>query len=31
MDRYKMAKRDNDNIYFEKVPPLSSLPVIQGN
>ena len=25
-----MAKRDNDSVYFEKVPSLISLPVIQG-
>ena len=28
--RYTMAKRDNDSVYFEKVPSLTSLPVIQG-
>ncbi len=28
--RYKVAKRDNDSVYFEKVPTLSSLPAIQG-
>ncbi len=30
MNRYKGAKRDNDSVYFEKVPTLSSLPAIQG-
>ncbi len=29
--RYKVAKRDNDSVYFEKVPNLSSLSAIQGN
>jgi len=29
-NRYKVAKRDNDSVYFEKVPTLSSLPAIQG-
>lgn len=24
------AKRDNDSVYFEKVPALSSLPAVQG-
>lgn len=28
--RYKIVKRDNDNVYFEKVPILSSLPAVQG-
>jgi len=30
-NRYKSIKRDNDSVYFEKVPTLSSLPVVQGN
>ncbi len=30
-NRYKAIKRDNDSVYFEKVPALSSLPVVQGN
>ncbi|CAF0735791.1 unnamed protein product [Adineta steineri] len=30
MEKYKSAKRDNDSVYFEKVPSLSSLPAIQG-
>ncbi|CAF1159923.1 unnamed protein product [Rotaria sp. Silwood1] len=30
MGKYKVAKRDNDSVYFEKVPTLSSLPAIQG-
>jgi hypothetical protein len=30
LNRYKGAKRDNDSVYFEKVPTLSSLPAIQG-
>lgn len=28
--RCKIAKRDNDSVYFEKVPALASLPTIQG-
>ena len=28
--RFKSAKRDNDCVYFEKVPTLASLPAIQG-
>lgn len=28
--RYKSAKRDNDSVYYEKVPTLASLPAIQG-
>ncbi|CAF1153019.1 unnamed protein product [Adineta ricciae] len=28
--KYKSMKRDNDNVYFEKVPTLSSLPVVRG-
>ncbi|CAF3260744.1 unnamed protein product [Rotaria sp. Silwood2] len=31
MGKYKIVKRDNDNVYFEKVPALSSLPTVQGN
>ncbi len=30
-NRYKAIKRDNDSVYFEKVPILSSLPAVQGN
>ena len=30
LNRYKAAKRDNDSVYFEKVPTLSNLPAIQG-
>jgi hypothetical protein len=30
LNRYKVAKRDNDSVYFEKVPALSSLPAVQG-
>jgi hypothetical protein len=30
-NRYKVAKRDNDSVYFEKVPTLASLPAIQGS
>ncbi|CAF1355817.1 unnamed protein product [Rotaria sordida] len=30
MGKYKVAKRDNDSVYFEKVPTLSSLPAVQG-
>ncbi|CAF1254501.1 unnamed protein product [Rotaria sordida] len=30
MEKYKIVKRDNDNVYFEKVPTLSSLPAVQG-
>ncbi|UJR14946.1 hypothetical protein I4U23_001927 [Adineta vaga] len=30
MGKYKVAKRDNDSVYFEKVPALSSLPAVQG-
>ncbi|CAF4180831.1 unnamed protein product [Rotaria sp. Silwood2] len=30
MGKYKIVKRDNDNVYFEKVPALSSLPTVQG-
>jgi hypothetical protein len=30
-NRYKAVKRDNDSVYFEKVPTLSSLPAVQGN
>jgi hypothetical protein len=30
-NRYKAIKRDNDSVYFEKVPTLSSLPAVQGN
>ncbi|CAF4256660.1 unnamed protein product [Rotaria socialis] len=30
MRKYKIAKRDNDNVYFEKIPALSSLPSVQG-
>jgi hypothetical protein len=30
LNRYKAIKRDNDSVYFEKVPALSSLPVVQG-
>lgn len=26
-----MAKRDNDSVYFEKVPALSSLAAVQGS
>ena len=29
-DRYKIAKRDNDSVYFEKVPSMTSLSAIQG-
>lgn len=29
-NRYKIVKRDNDNVYFEKVPSLTSLPAVQG-
>jgi hypothetical protein len=28
--KYKAAKRDNDSVYFDKVPALSSLPAIQA-
>ncbi len=28
--RYNAAKKDNDFIYHEKVPPLDSLPEIKG-
>jgi hypothetical protein len=31
LNRYKAIKRDNDSIYFEKIPTLSSLPAVQGN
>lgn len=30
VDRFKAAKRDNDCVYFEKVPALASLPAVQG-
>ncbi|CAF1156375.1 unnamed protein product [Rotaria sp. Silwood1] len=30
MEKYKIVKRDNDSVYFEKVPALSSLPIVQG-
>ncbi|CAF3354792.1 unnamed protein product [Rotaria socialis] len=30
MGKQKVAKRDNDSVYFEKVPALSSLPAVQG-
>ncbi len=30
MNRYKAVKRDNDSVYFEKVPSLTSLPAVQG-
>ncbi|CAF0803217.1 unnamed protein product [Didymodactylos carnosus] len=28
--KYKSAKRDNDSVFFEKVPALSSLTAVQG-
>lgn len=28
--KFKATKRDNDSVYFEKVPILSSLPAVQG-
>ncbi|CAF1202317.1 unnamed protein product, partial [Didymodactylos carnosus] len=28
--KYKSAKRDNDSVFFEKVPTLSSLTAVQG-
>ncbi|UJR31730.1 hypothetical protein I4U23_019210 [Adineta vaga] len=28
--RYKSIKRDNDSVYFEKVPSFSSLPAVRG-
>ncbi|CAF0965313.1 unnamed protein product [Adineta ricciae] len=30
MGKFKVAKRDNDSVYFEKVPALSSLQAVQG-
>ena len=29
--RFDSAKKDNDFVYHEKVPPLDSLPEIKGN
>jgi tyrosine-protein phosphatase non-receptor type 23 len=29
-NRYKAVKRDNDSVYFEKVPTLTSLSAVQG-